>query len=324
MEHHLVGRTGVRASSLCFGTMSFGDAADPAESARMFRRCRDVGIDFFDTADVYAGGRSEEILGDLIDGSRDEIVLSSKGFGRTGPGPNDRGLSRRHLTRAVEASLRRLRTDRLDFYFVHQFDPDVPIEETLRALDDLVRRGLILYPAVSNWAAWQIAKALGASAREGLARFELIQPMYNLAKRQAEVEILPMALSEGLGVVPYSPLGGGLLTGKYGPGTRPDRGRLVDNPMYAKRYGDPRYLDIAERFTAYATERNVHPVTLAVAWVGAHPAVTAPIIGARDVAQLEPSLAAASFRMTPEMRAEITALTPEVPPAHDRREEARG
>jgi aryl-alcohol dehydrogenase-like predicted oxidoreductase len=322
MEYRTAGRTGVRVSQLCFGTMSFGDTADEAESGRLFRRCRDAGINFFDTADVYSGGRSEEILGQLISGSRDELVIASKVFGRTGQDVNAGGLSRRHIVRAVEESLKRLGTDRLDFYFVHQFDRLTPIKETLTALDPLVQRGLVLYPAVSNWAAWQMAKALGVSARAQLARFELIQPMYNLVKRQAEVEILPFAESEQLGVVPYSPLGAGLLTGKY-RGARPGRGRLVENEHYAVRYGEPGYFEAAERFAAYADERGVDPVTLAVAWVGAHPAVTAPIIGARNVAQLEPALAAADYRMTAEQRAEISALSPAPPPAHDRREEVQ-
>ena len=322
MDHALLGRTGVRVSRLCFGTMSFGTTADEAESARMYRACRDAGIDVFDTADVYGAGRSEEILGRQVEGERDQLVLASKVFGRTGPGPNDGGLSRRHVTRAVEASLRRLGTDRLDLYYVHQFDSDTPIEETLRALDDLVRRGLILYPAVSNWAAWQIEKALGTSARHELARFEAVQPMYNLIKRQAEVETLPMAAEEGLAVFPYSPVGGGFLSGKYGSGRRPEEGRLIENERYATRYGLPSYLEVADAFVAYAQRTDVHPVTLAVAWVAGHPAVTAPIIGARDVQQLAPALEAATFEMTPEMRDDIAGLGPEVPPAHDRREES--
>ncbi len=322
MDHHTLGRTGVQVSSLCFGTMSFGTSADEDESARMYTRCRDAGIDFFDCADVYGQGRAEAILGRLIAGERDRLVITSKVFGRVGDDVNARGLSRRHVVRAVEQSLRRLGTDRIDVYFVHQFDTLTPIEETLRALDDLVRRGLILYPAVSNWAAWQIATALGISARASLARFELVQPMYNLVKRQAEVEILPLARAEQLAVVPYSPLGGGLLTGKYRARVRPERGRLVENEHYAKRYGAASNFEVAERFAAYAEAAGVHPATLAVAWVAAHPAVTAPIIGARDVAQLEPSLAAADFRMTSAMRAEIAALSPAPPPAHDRAEEA--
>ncbi len=322
MRHRLLGRTGVRVSPLCLGTMAFGGDADDAESARMYALARDAGVDFVDTANVYSRGRSEEVVGRLIADERDQIVLTSKVFGRMGDGPNERGLSRRHIVSAVEASLRRLGTDRIDVYFVHQFDRDTPIEETLRALDDLVRRGLVLYPAVSNWAAWQIAKALGISAREGLARFEVIQPMYNLAKRQAEVEILPLAASEGVGVIPYSPLGGGLLVGRYLGRGAEQAGRLVENAMYAKRYARELESGVAERFVAYAAERGVHPATLAVAWVGSHPAVTAPIVGARTAEQLAPSLAAATFTMTPAMRAEIAALTPPVPLAHDRAEEA--
>ena len=324
MDYRTVGRTGVKVSNLCFGTMSFGDIADETESGKLFARARDAGINFFDCANVYAGGRSEEILGKLIKDSRDELVITSKVFGKMGDDVNAGGLSRRHITRAIEASLKRLGTDRLDFYFVHKFDVDTPIEETLRALDDLVRRGLILYPAVSNWAAWQIAKALGLSARESLARFELMQPMYNLTKRQAEVELLPLAQAENLGVIPYSPLGGGLLTGKYGRDKSTGEGRLKDNQMYAKRYGEEAYYDIAADFTAYAEDKGVHPVTLAVAWVGSHRSVTAPIIGARNVEQLEPALAAADFEMTPEMCDEIAALSPEPPLATDRSEEKEG
>lgn len=324
MEYRLLGQTGIKVSRLCFGTMSFGGDADEGTAAAMFRRCREAGINFFDCANVYAGGRAEEILGRLIKSCRDEVIITSKVGFAAGEDMNAQGLSRRHIMRAVEASLRRLNTDRLDIYFVHRFDPNTPMEETLRALDDLVHQGKVLYTGVSNWAAWQIATALGISAREGLARFACIQPMYNLVKRQAEVEILPLAQAEGLGVITYSPLGGGLLSGKYGVGRKPEKGRLVENEMYVRRYGEAAYYEIAERFAAYARERGLHPATLAVAWVMAHPGVTAPIIGARNVEQLEPSLAAAEVAMTPEWRAEISALSIEPPPATDRSEEQQG
>ncbi len=324
MEYRVLGRTGVRVSSLCFGTMSFGGDADAETSAAMFHRCREAGVNFFDTANVYSGGRSEEILGDLIANCRDDLVISSKFSFPMSKDINGRGASRRHIMQCIEGSLKRLRTDRLDIYFVHSLDALTPIEETLRALDDLVHQGKILYPAASNWAAWQIAKALGISAKEGLARFECIQPMYNLVKRQAEVEILPLAQSEQIGVICYSPLGGGLLSGKYSTALKPEDGRLSTSPMYTKRYGLPIYYEIAERFTAYARERNLPPATLGVAWVMSHPAVTAPIIGARNVAQLEASLAAADVPMTPEWRAEISALSVEPPPATDRLEEQSG
>jgi aryl-alcohol dehydrogenase-like predicted oxidoreductase len=303
MEYRLIGRTGVKVSALCFGTMSFGGDADKEISKAMFRRCRDAGINFFDCADMYQAGGAEEILGELAAPNRDELILTSKAYFPQGPDINARGASRRHLVAAVEKSLRRLRTDRLEFYFIHRFDTDTPLEETLRALDDLVRQGKILYPAASNFAAWQVAKALGISAREGWARFECIQPMYNLAKRQAEVEILPMAESEQLGVITYSPLGGGLLTGKYGPARRPEAGRLVDSDRYRARYGAEENFEIARRFGKFAKTHGFAPASLAVAWVAAHPAVTAPIIGARNVAQLEDSLKSLEIKMTPELRA---------------------
>ncbi len=301
--------------------MSFGDIADEAESARMFHRCRAAGINFFDCANTYAGGRSEEILGALIADCRDEIVLTTKVVSRTGADVNQEGASRRHIQIAVEESLKRLNTDRIDVYFLHHYDGETPIEESLGALDDLVRQGKILYPAVSNWAAWQVMKAQGIAERNGLARIECLQPMYNLVKRQAEVEILPMAAAEEIGVIPYSPLGGGLLTGKYAADGKADAGRLIENRMYSKRYGLADYYQSAADFAAHARERELQPATLAVAWVMAHPAVTAPIIGARNLKQLESSLAALDVSMTPEWYDEISALSATPPPAHDRLEE---
>jgi aryl-alcohol dehydrogenase-like predicted oxidoreductase len=304
--------------------MPFGDTADEQTSAAMYGRCRDAGINFFDTADVYADGRSEEILGRLIADHREEVVIASKIHFPTGEDVNARGLSRRHIMLGVEHSLRRLSTDWIDVYYVHSFDPHTAMEESLQAMDDLVRQGKILYPAVSNWAAWQIAKATGISELLRLARFECVQPMYSLVKRQAEVEILPLAAAEDMAVVPYSPLGAGLLTGKYGPDRQPDEGRLVEDDMYMHRYGDPEYYAVASRFSQYARDQGLHPATLAVAWVMSHPAVTAPIIGARNVDQLEASLAAADVSMTPEWRAEISDLSPEPPLATDRSEERVG
>ncbi|WP_084821993.1 aldo/keto reductase [Bacillus sp. SA1-12] len=321
VEYRTVGKTGIKVSNLCFGTMSFGGIADEEASMAMFYRSREVGINFFDCANVYNNGLAEEILGKCIKDCRNEIILTTKVFGETGSGVNNKGLSRRHIIMAVEDSLRRLKTDRIEFYFVHAFDPETPIEETLRAMDDLQRQGKILYPAVSNWAAWQIAKALGISAKESLARFECMQPMYNLVKRQAEVEILPLAESEQIGVISYSPLGGGLLTGKYGTEHKLDDGRLIVQDSYRRRYGDQRYFETADHFTKYANERGVHPASLAVAWVMSNPSITAPIIGARNLEQLEPSLAALEIDMTPEMRNEISSLSVAPPPATDRSEE---
>ena len=265
MDYKFLGRTGVKVSALCFGTMSFGGDADEAVSGLLFKACREAGINFFDCADLYAGGRSEEILGRLIKDCRREVIITSKAYFSTGQDPNAMGASRRHLMDSVEGSLRRLDTDRIDLYFIHRFDDTTPLEETLRALDDLVRQGKILYPAASNFAAWQVEKALGISAREGLAAFACLQPMYNLVKRQAEVEILPMAQAEGLGVIAYSPLGGGLLTGKYGAGKRPAEGRLVGHKIYATRYGDGVNFEVADRFGAFARERGFDPASLAEA-----------------------------------------------------------
>ena len=319
-----LGRTGVRVSELCFGTMSFGGDADADTALAMYRRCREAGINFFDCADMYQQGRAEEILGRCMAGHRDELVVTSKVFNPLGDDINARGLSRRHIVLAVEDSLRRLKTDRLDVYFCHQFDAATPIEETLRAMDDLVRQGKVLYPALSNWTAWQVEKALGVCALRQLAPVACLQPMYNLVKRAAEIEILPMAQAEGLGVIAYSPLGGGLLTGKYGVDRRPESGRLVDKDNYRTRYGLDEYYRSAERFTAFAADKELNAVSLAVSWVLHHPAVTAPIIGARNLEQLEPSLRAVEIRLSAEERAEISALGPAPPPATDRLEEAAG
>jgi aryl-alcohol dehydrogenase-like predicted oxidoreductase len=301
--------------------MSFGKDADKETAKAMFTRCREAGINFFDTANSYSKGRAEEILGECIRDCRDEIVLTTKVYNPMGTDVNARGLSRRHIMLEVENSLRRLKTDRIDFYFVHHFDQLTPMEETLRALDDLQSQGKILYPGASNWAAWQIAKALGIAAKEQLARFEIIQPMYNLVKRQAEVEILPLAQSEELGVITYSPLGGGLLSGKYGTNLRPVQGRLVEQKQYADRYADRVNYEVADRFNAYCKERGVHPAALAVAWAMSHPSVTAAIIGARNPEQLECSLQALELHMTQEMRSEISALSITPAPATDRSEE---
>ncbi len=322
MEYRNLGSTGVKVSQLCFGTMSFGGDADEETSAALFKRCRDAGINFFDCANGYAGGRSEEILGRLMAGNRKELVITSKVYFPMGSDVNARGASRRNIMANVDASLKRLNTDYLDVYFIHHFDDNTPLPETLRALDDLVQAGKILYPAASNFSAWQVAKALGISALHGWAPFALLQPMYNLVKRQAEVEILPMARSEGLGVIPYSPLGGGLLTGKYAPGVRPDAGRLVENAMYQVRYAADSVYETAGRFSDFARQRGFEPAALAVAWVGAHPAVTAPILGARNLTQLNGSLKSLEIPMTPELYAEVSALSPEPPLATDRSEEA--
>lgn len=320
MEYRLLGRTGLRVSPLSFGTMSFGGDADEAESARLYATARERGINFFDCADVYSKGRAEEILGRLMAHERDALIVTTKCHGPMGDDPNARGSSRRHITSAVEASLRRLGTDRVEVLFMHRWEPTVPVDETLRALEDLVRAGKVLHVGVSNWSAWQTALGLGIADRNGWSPIDVLQPMYSLVKRQVEVEILPLARYRGLGVMTYSPLGGGLLSGKYAGGQA--AGRIIENAMYARRYGEARVHQTAADFAEFARARGVHPVTLAVAWVASHPDVTCPIVGARSVEQLGPALDALEFAMTPELRAEVTALSAAPASATDRSEEA--
>jgi aryl-alcohol dehydrogenase-like predicted oxidoreductase len=320
MKHKPLGRTGIQVSELCFGTMSFGGDADEATSAAMYKATRDAGINFFDTADQYSKGKSEEILGKLAKGHREELVVATKCFNPTGEDINARGLSRRHVTRAVEASLKRLQMDRVELLYLHHQDKRTPMEETLRALEDLVRAGKVLHPAMSNYSAWQAQQALDCQEARHWARMQALQPMYSLVKRQAEVEILPMAEANGLAVCPYSPAGAGLLSGKYSGAAT---GRLKSNKMYEARYGEKWMFEVADKFVAFCKQKGLHPVSTAVAWVGAHPAITAPIIGARNLDQLKDSLNAVKIDMTPALRAEITALSPTPPPATDRLEEVK-
>ncbi|MEM6661249.1 MAG: aldo/keto reductase [Pseudomonadota bacterium] len=317
----LLGRTGLHVSPLCFGTMSFGGDADEATSSDLYKVTREVGINFYDCADVYNGGQSEEILGRLIAHERDEIILTTKCHGPMGEGPNARGVSRRHILTAVEASLKRLGTDRVEVLFLHKWEDEPPMDVQLRAVEDLVRDGKVLHVGVSNWAAWQIVKGLGLAALNQWAPIDVIQPMYNLLKRQAEVEILPACRDAGLGVISYSPVAGGLLSGKFA-GESGATGRLKTNQMYVKRYGQDWMHEVSASFAALARERGVHPVTLAVQWVAGHPGITAPIIGARSVEQVQPSLAALNNPMAADFRDEISALGPSPAPATDRLEEA--
>ncbi len=321
MEYTFLGNTGVQVSRLCMGTMTFGDEADKDESAAMFKRCRDAGINFFDCANVYSEGRAEEILGELSQGCRDDLVITTKVWGQMGDDINSQGCSRRHIFAAAEASLKRLRTSYIDIYLLHRFDPHTPLEETLSALDDLVTQGKVRYIGASNFAAWQIAKAQGLSAQHDWPSLKCVQPMYNLVKRQAEVEILPYAEHDNIAVISYNPLGGGLLTGKYGKNIEESSNRLGRNTMYKKRYGDEWMLDAALEFVTYARDNGYNPVSLAVAWVAAHPGITAPIIGARNVAQLEDSLNAVTIPMTGELYGDLCKIAPTPVPATDRSEE---
>ena len=319
MEYVPFGRTGIRVSTLCMGTMTFGKEADEKTSFALMDRALEAGINFFDTANVYNmrdKGLSEEIIGRWLGSRRrEDIVLASKCHAPMGADPNARGSSRRHIVLAVEQSLKRLKTDWLDILYLHGWDDDTALEETFAAIDTLVQQGKVFYAGVSNFAAWQTMKALAVCAAGNLAPVACVQPMYNLVKRQAEVEILPLALSENLAVCPYNPLAAGLLTGKYGRG---ETGRIRENDMYAKRYEDKGYWDVSERFVQYARSIGKSPAALAIAWVSGHPAVTSTILGARNLEQMDDTLGCLRLELAPEQRAKITALSIDPPLPTDR------
>lgn len=298
-------------SPLCFGAMQFGGTADASASAAMFDACLDAGLSFFDTAHAYTGGESERILGRLVAPHRDRLIVATKVSYAGGSG-------RSNILASFDESRRRLGIDAVDLLYLHRWDAHTPQEETWETLAALVQRGTVRHLGVSNHAAWQTMKAQQAAARFGV-RVAAIQPMYNLVKRQAEVEILPMAADQGIAVAPYSPLGGGLLTGKYASG---GDGRLTTDDRYAARYG-PRWMhEAAEGLARLAAEAGTHPATLAVAWAMAHPAVTAPIVSARSAEQLAPSLTAMTAPLDADVMARVGRLTPTPPPATDRLEEA--
>jgi len=256
----------------------------------------------------------------LIKAHRDEVVITSKAYFPKGKDINARGLSRFHLTKALDGSLKRLGTEYIDLYYLHHFDEQTPLEETLSTLNDFVRQGKVLYTGISNFAAWQVVKAAAINDRRNYSPVSCIQPMYNLLKRQCESELLPMAQDQGLGVFPYSPLAGGLLTGKY-QNRKPKAGRFNSNKMYQNRYKEERQENTVQSFLAFAKSNGYHPVSLAIAWAGGHPAITAPIIGARNLTQLKPALNASKIEMTNELRSNISALSESPAIATDRYEE---
>lgn len=319
MKYKFLGKTGIQVSALCMGTMTFGKEANVEASEKIYRKCRENGINFFDTADMYSDGTSETILGNLIQKEREDIILASKVYFPFGKGINQRGLSKLHIRHAIEGSLKRLKTDYLDIYYMHHFDDHADLHETLYAFNNLVQQGKVLYLGVSNFAAWQIMKALGIAAKEHLASIACIQPMYNLLRRQAEVELLPMAIEEKLAVFPYNPLAGGVLTGKYLTDI-PSESRLSENKTYQLRYGNQDKEPVQE-FIKLAQEHHIHPASLAISWVASHPAVTAPILGARSVEQLEIALKSQDISLHQGLKNKINALTPQPPLATDRNEE---
>ena len=320
MDHVHLGTTGLLVSKLCLGTMTMGLQSDEVTSASVLDRAAEGGITFIDTADVYplgggleTVGRTEEIVGRWMRGKRDRFIVATKCSGRTGPAPWELGNSRKHILDAVEDSLRRLATDYIDLYQLHGPDSGTPIDETLGALDDLVRTGKVRYVGCSNFLAYKVARALGRSEARSVVRFDSVQPRYNLLFRQIERELLPLCAEEGLGVIPYNPVAGGLLSGKHSPSSAPEDGTRFTigtaGAMYQQRYWHDKEFATVEELRKVAEREGVSLVTLSVAWVLANPAVTAPIIGASRPEQLGDSLAAAEFVMSGELKDELDELT---------------
>ena len=327
MHTNPLGRTGIFVSELCLGPMTFGGGAgiwgkigelQQADAERLVGQALDAGINFIDTADVYAGGRSEEITGQALKNlkiARDGVVVATKVFGETGPGVNTRGATRGHIIDGIKASLRRLQLDHVDLYQIHGFDPATPIEETVRALDTLVRHGHVRYVGVSNWAAWQIVKALGIAERLGLSRFESLQAYYTVAGRDLERELIPMLQSEGLGLMVWSPLAGGLLSGKYdrdGQGEEGSRRTSFDFPPVDRERAHA-CIDVMRKISEV---RGVSVAQVALAWLLHQPQVTSIIVGAKRPEQLADNIAATGVVLSPDdlaTLAEVSALPTEYP-----------
>ena len=298
MEYRKLGQTGLMVSELCLGTMTFGNEADEQTSKRITDRFVEAGGNFVDTANVYSRGVSEEITGRVLRNYRDDVVVATKFRFPMGEGPNDSGASRKHIISACEASLRRLDTDYIDLYQIHCWDSSTPIEETLSALDDLVHAGKVRYIGCSNFTGWQIEKSVRVSEREGLARFDCLQPQYSLVVRDIEHEVLPVSREEGLGVIPWSPLAGGFLTGKYSrKDAPPENTRMASWGDTWKRHATSEKFDIVDRVCEIADSRGKEPAQIALSWVKDRPGVTSPIIGARSVEQLDKNLGATGWSL---------------------------
>jgi 1-deoxyxylulose-5-phosphate synthase len=320
MRHVKLGRTGLRVSRICLGTMTFGLQCDEPTSIAILDRAAEGGVTFLDAADVYplggsveTVGRTEEILGRWLAGKRDRYIVATKCSGRMGPMIWDQGNSRKHILDAVEASLRRLGTDYIDLYQLHGTDPHTPIDETLSALDSLVTSGKVRYVGCSNFLAYQVARAVGRSEALGVARFDSVQPRYNLLFRQIERELLPLCAEEGIGVIPYNPIAGGMLSGRHQPDRPPEEGSRFTlgsaAQIYQDRYWHEREFDTVAKLQALAAEAGTSLVTLAVAWVMANPAITAPIVGASRPDQLDASLEAVDFNLEADLHTQLDELT---------------
>jgi aryl-alcohol dehydrogenase (NADP+) len=316
MQERRMGRTGLKVSEICLGTMTFGGQCDEATSFRIMDVAAERGVTFLDTADVYpippdiaTAGRTEEVVGRWLaasSGRRHAVVLATKCRARVGPGPNDQGLSRRHILAACEASLRRLGTDTIDLYQSHSYDPDTPIDETLRAFDDLVRSGKVRYVGCSNYAAWQLALGLGISDRHDWARYDCVQPRFNLLYRDIESELLPLCRDQGVGVIAYNPLAGGFLSGKHSaeappsPGTRFTMG--ASGELYRERYWHEAQFRAVEDLKSYCGRRGWDLATASIAWVLQQPGITSAIVGASRPEQLDATLAAPDLTLDDDAR----------------------
>ncbi len=321
MQHVRLGSTGLKVSRLCLGTMTFGYQCDEPTSVAILDRAATGGITFLDSSDVYPlggglerAGRTEEILGRWLKGRRHNFVIATKCFGVTGPQPFHSGNNRRHILDAVDASLTRLGTDYIDLYQLHGFDPQVTLDETLGVLDDLVHAGKVRYIGCSNHLAYQVARALGRSDVHGWARFVSVQPRYNLLYREIERELLPLCSEEGVGVIPYNPIAGGMLTGKHDRTKPPKEGTRFGiggraGTVYQDRYWQEQIFNAVDELQSIAAKANIPLTTLAVAWVLANPAITSPIIGASKPEQLDATIAALDAKLDVPLLGELDKAT---------------
>ncbi len=309
MRYRSLGRSGLKVSELCLGTMTFGGQVDKATSRSIIQAALDGGVNFFDTANIYNNGLSERILGSTLNGRRDRVIVATKVRGRMGDGPSDEGLSRKHIFEAVEDSLSRLSTDYIDLYYAHWPDEAVPLEETLRSFDDLVRQGKVRYVGLSNYPAWQTCKALWLSDVHELARVEAVQPHFNLLHRVMEQELLPLCQEEEIGVAGYSPLAGGALSGKYGSGLVPPGTRAERSSDFARRVLTERNLHLIDGLRLLAVEGGLSLARFALAWVLEKPGITSAIIGATSLKQVEEALKAADVSLDSDLARRADEVT---------------
>jgi 1-deoxyxylulose-5-phosphate synthase len=320
MQHVRLGRTGLQVSRICLGTMTFGLQIDEAAARAVLDKAADLGVTFLDTADVYplggdlsTVGRTEEIVGRWLQGKRADYVVATKCFGPTGRNRWDMGNSRRHIMDAIDASLRRLQTDFIDLYQLHFDDPGVPLDETIGALDDLVRVGKVRYIGCSNFLAYRLARALGRSEAQGWTRWVSVQPRYNLLFREFERELFPLCLDEGIGVIPYNPIAGGMLSGKHDRSKPPDEGTrfTLGNAAqtYQDRYWHDNVFDTVDELVKIASDAGIPLPTLAVAWTLRHPAITAPIVGASRPEQLDATIAGADTKLDQDLVDRLNEVT---------------